>query len=175
MGSLGRVLILVEEGFEDMEYFVPYYRLIEEGFTVDTASTRIRVIFGKHGYTAKPQILTKDVEPGEYNGLIIPGGKSPGKLRLDMHTLRVTRDIMVSGRIVATVCHGPQVLISAGVLKGRRITCHPSIKDDVMLAGASYIDQPVVVDKNLISSRKSEDLPYFCRELVRALKGLNSK
>jgi len=170
MGSLGRVLILVEDGFEDIEYFVPYYRLIEEGFTIDTASIEIRAISGKHGYTVKPQILTRDVELEKYDALIIPGGRSPEKLRLDMHTLRVTRDIMVSGRTVATICHGPQVLISAGVLKGRRITCHPSIKDDVMLAGASYIDQPVVVDKNLISSRKPEDLPYFCRELIRALR-----
>ncbi len=169
MGSTRRILILLEEDFEDIEYFVPYFRLIEEGFTVDVASTEIKVVSGKHGYTVMPQIPTKNVEFEKYEALIIPGGRSPEKLRLDMSTLRITRNLMAAGKTVATICHGPQVLISAGVLKGRRITCHPAIKDDVMLAGASYIDQPVVVDKNLISSRKPEDLPYFCRELIRAL------
>ena len=164
------VLFLVADEFEDLEFFCPYYRLIEACLNVTVATPDGKDVKGKHGYIAKSSAKIEEVNPEEYDILLIPGGKSPERIRLINEALHIVKHFFQHGKLVATICHGPQVLISAGVLKGRRITCWIGIRDDVMLARAAYIDQEVVRDENLISSRKPNDLPYFCSEIIKALK-----
>ena len=126
---------------------------------------------GKHGLTVKPDLTFSEAKPEEFDCVIIPGGWAPDRLRRYREVLDFVKNVAAKG-IVAAICHGPQVLISAGLLKGRRVTCVSAIKDDVINAGAEYVDEPVVVDGNMITSRVPADLPYFCREIIKALEKL---
>jgi len=119
----------------------------------------------------KPDFTFAEVKPEEFDCVIIPGGWAPDRLRRYREVLDFVKNVATRG-IVAAICHGPQVLISAGLLKGRRVTCVSAIKDDVINAGAEYVDEPVVVDGNMITSRIPADLPYFCREIIKALEKL---
>jgi protease I len=164
-----KALILVGEEFEDFEFFYPYYRLLEAGIEVDVAAVRKGQVRGKHGYTCEASLSCADAARKKYDLLVIPGGKGPEAVRQDKAAVGIAREMVTSGKLVAAICHGPQVLISAGVLQGRKATCWAGIRDDLKQAGAQYLDREVVVDGNLITSRCPPDLPAFCRELFKKL------
>lgn len=164
-----KALVLTAEGVEDSEFFYPYYRLQEEGIEVDVAGPTPCHVTGKHGYTVEADLAFAGVKAGDYDLLVLPGGKAPETVRLDEDAVAVTQEIFRAGKVVAAICHGAQTLISAGLLKGKNATCWPGIRDDLKAAGANYSDEEVVVDGNLITSRCPDDLPAFCREVFRAL------
>lgn len=165
-----RALFLSADNFEDTELLVPLYRLREAGYTVHVASEKSGPIRGKHGYEVNVDRIFSEVTPADYAVLVVPGGKAPAAIRNSPAVQEITRAFMLSGRPVAAICHGAQVLISAGLMKGRKATCYESVAPELRDAGAQYQDVEVVVDGNLITSRKPDDLPAFCRELVRMLK-----
>jgi protease I len=164
-----KALILVADGFEDLDLFCPWYRLQEEGLQVTVASPEGKPVTGLHGYRVKPDMPIRELNPAEYDVLVIPGGNAPGRLRLREEAVDVARTFMEEDRRVATLCHGPQLLISAGALSGRAVTCAPAIRDDVRAAGAAYRDEPVVNDGNLLTGRGGDDLPEFCKQLIASL------
>jgi len=144
--------------------------LKEEGINTHVASMRKGPIKGKHGYEIEADIAFKDVNPADYDILVISGGKGPEKIRLDKDALEIARHFFKENKQVAAICHGPQVLVSAGVIKGRKATCWIGIRDDLIAAGALYKDNEVVVDGNFISSRSPADLYAFGREMIKLLK-----
>ncbi len=181
-----RILILVANEFEDIEVLYPLLRLSEEGAWITLATVEIgwhprpvasgKPITGRFGTVVPPIVLKEgkrfDVKPvtqvsaGDYDGVIIPGGFSPDYLRRDLATVKLVRELHEAGKAVAAICHGPWLMITAGILKGKRLTCFSSIRDDVVNAGAVYVDEPVVVDGNIITSRTPDDLPQFCRAII---------
>lgn len=164
-----KALILLADGFEDLQLFCPWYRLEEEGIQVTLASPTGQPIVGQHGYRVEPDMPIHELNPAEYELLFIPGGMALEKLRLREEAVDVTRTFMQDDRLVAVIGHAAQLLISAGAVDGRLLTCAPGIRDDVRAAGAIYREEAVVVDGNLISSRTSDDLPRFCQQVVAAL------
>jgi len=165
-----RVLFLVGPEFEDIELYYPLYRLQEEGYETLVAGPGRDTLPGKRGYSVKPDLAFEEVDPGEYAGLVLPGGRGPERIRNNEYVKRIVRSFFEDERPVAAICHGPQVLISAGVLRGRRATSYPGIKDDVINAGAVWLDQPVVVDRNLVTARIPPDMPLWMREYIRLLR-----
>ena len=166
-----KALILVSDGFEDLTLFLPWYRLREEGVDVRLASPLMHAMTGLHGYTIEPDARIHEVNPAEYDLLIIPDGSAVEKLRQREEAVDVTRTFMQDGGSrVAAIGHGPQLLISAGVLDGRAVTCDPGIRDDVRAAGASFRDEAVVRDGNLLTARSADDLPAFCQMLIWGLR-----
>ena len=165
-----KVLILVENDFEDLELFYPLYRLREEGYVVEVASSSLDVRVGKKGYQVKPDLKYDDVVVEDYDALVIPGGKAPERIRINEKAVEIVRRFLELGKPVAAICHGPQLLISAGIVRGRRMTSWIGIRDDLIAAGAEYVDADVVVDGNIITSRMPDDLPAFCRELIKMLE-----
>ena len=166
-----RVLIFVGDDYEDLELWYPKLRLEEAGFEtklagLDAPGTNYR---GKHGYPARSDMRVADVEAGEFAALVIPGGWMPDKLRRDPDVLRLTREFAESGQPVASICHGPWILISAGVCEGRHMTSSPGIKDDLANARAEWSDAEVLVDENYVTSRRPADLPAFMREFLKLL------
>jgi len=166
-----KALIISADNFEDSELLVPYYRLKEEGIEVDVASMKPGSIKGKHGYEVKVTKVLKDVNAGDYDILILPGGKAPETVRKKKKALELARYFFDKDRPVAAICHGGQTLISAGLVKGRKVTCYKYVVPEMKEAGARYEDAEVVVDNNLISSRQPADLPAFMREVMKKLKG----
>jgi len=144
--------------------------LKEEGITTHVASINKGAITGKHGYEINVDVAFRDVNPADYDILVISGGKGPEKMRLDKDALEITRYFFKEKKPVAAICHGPQVLISAGVIRGRKITCWLGIRDDIIAAGALYEDSEVVIDENLVSSRSPADLYAFGREMIKLVK-----
>ncbi|HUW65406.1 MAG TPA: type 1 glutamine amidotransferase domain-containing protein [Spirochaetia bacterium] len=166
------VAVLAEEGFEDLELWYPVLRLREAGAVVEIVGTGSAVEYrGKYGLSCRPDKTMDQVGVVDYDGVVIPGGWAPDKLRRSKSVLEFVRAAFSSGKVIGAICHAPWVLISAGVLRGRTVTCTVAIKDDVQNAGATYVDQPVVCDGNLITSRKPDDLPDFCRSLIAAMAG----
>ncbi|MHA1616487.1 MAG: type 1 glutamine amidotransferase domain-containing protein [Candidatus Njordarchaeales archaeon] len=164
-----KILILSADDFEDIELLYPYYRLKEEGFEVEIASNK-DTICGKHGYVIKVNKKFEEVNPEEYDALILPGGRAPERVRLNEKAVAITKHFFEKNKPVAAICHGPQVLISAGVVKGRKLTSWYGIKDDVIAAGGEWIDKEVIVDGNLVTSRHPGDLPAWMREFIKLLK-----
>lgn len=165
-----KALIVSADHFEDSELLVPYYRLLEAGVAVDIASISRGKINGKHGYQVEAGTALKDVDPKHYDLLLLPGGKAPSDLRKQKAALQIARAFFADHKPVAAICHGPQILISAGLLQGRRATCYPSVAAEMGDAGALYEDSPVVVDDNLVTSRQPSDLPAFMRETLKLLE-----
>jgi protease I len=165
-----KALIVSADHFEDTELLVPFYRLEEEGLEVDVASISRGKIHGKHGYEVVVNKALRDVDAGDYGLLVLPGGKAPATLRKEQAAIAVAQDFMRRNKPVAAICHGPQILITAGVMQGRHATCYPSVAEELQAAGALYEDQSVMVDDQLVTSRKPADLPAFMREMVRLLK-----
>lgn len=164
-----RALIISADHFEDSELLFPFYRLQEEGLAVDIASIARGKIHGKHGYEVDVDKGLRDVDQNEYDILVLPGGKAPATLRKESAAVGIAQAFMRSNKPVAAICHGPQILISAGVLVGRRATCYHSVAEELQASGALYEDKEVVVDGKLVTSRQPADLPAFMREMVRLL------
>lgn len=164
-----KVAYLVEDGFEDLEFWVPLMRLQEEGARVTVVSEKIQTFTGKACLKATPDARVADVDPEEFDGLVVPGGWAPDKLRRSAAVLALVRRIDDRGKIVASICHGGWVLASAGIVRGRKATGSLGIKDDMVNAGAEWVDVPALRDGNLVWGRVVADIPDFCRELVAAL------
>ncbi|MBI0582757.1 MAG: type 1 glutamine amidotransferase [Methanomassiliicoccus sp.] len=165
-----KIAVFTEDLYEDVEFWYPYYRLKEAGYRpVVIGSGRKESFEGKHGIANHADLSIKDAKPGDYGGVVVPGGYAPDKMRLHPEFAEMVRLMHRDGKLVASLCHGPWVLASAGILNGKKVTCWPSLKDDMMNAGARYLDQEVVVDGNIITSRKPDDLPAFMAEVLRHL------
>ncbi len=163
--------MLIERSFDDLEFFYPYFRLLESGVELVVASSTKDILEGLHGYPIKPDATFEEVESEDYDGVVMSGGYlSPAFLRANDSSLNLVKRLFREGKIVASICIGSQVLISAGILKGKKATGPFVIKDDIINAGAEYSDQPVVVDGNLITGRQQKDLPYFMKEVVDMIK-----
>jgi protease I len=165
-----RVAILAENQYQEMELWVPYYRLREEGAEVKVVGAGgAGSCASKHGYPVTVDVQADQVSAVEFDAVVVPGGYAPDLMRRHPAMVRLVREAAQQGRIVAAICHAGWMLASAGVLDGRRATSFFSIKDDMVHAGARWVDEEVVVDGNLITSRKPDDLPAFCRAIVSAL------
>jgi protease I len=164
-----KVAILVERDYQDLEVWYPALRLREEGATVKFVGTGSGEYKGKFGYPVSVDIAADKVSAKDFDAVIIPGGWAPDFLRRFETILRFVRDMHTAGKVVAAVCHAGWVLASANIVKGKTLTCFSAIKDDVVNAGGNFVDKEVVVDGNLITSRKPDDLPAFCREIIAAL------
>lgn len=157
-----KILAFVHSDFEDLELWYPVLRMRGEGFKVHLAGDiGNHVYVGKYGVPAKSDVSFEEIDAEDYDGLLIPGGWAPDKLRRYPEVLDFTRKMMEANKPVGQICHAGWVLVSANVLKGRRVTSTPGIKDDLINAGAEWVDEPVVVDGNLVSSQKPADLPFY--------------
>lgn len=168
-----KVLMMLHNDFEDSEVRQPLDALRQAGIEVDIAAPEAGKIYrGKKGKeTVTSTVAVCDTHADGYAMLILPGGYAPDHLRITPGAVSLVRAFGDKQLPIAAVCHGPQLLISAGLLPGRQITCYESIVTDVLNAGAHYVDKPLVVDGNLITSRKPDDLPQFCQAIVATLKG----
>jgi deglycase len=167
-----RILMFVEDIYEDLELWYPKLRLIEAGARVTVAAPEAGHVYaGKHSYPCRSDAAIRDVEATGFHGLVVPGGFMPDKLRRDARVLQLVRDFAESGKLVAAICHGGWIPISAGVYRGVRVTGSGGIKDDLVNAGAIWEDAPVVIDRLFVSSRKPDDLPEFCRGILGVLTG----
>lgn len=167
-----RFLAFVGDDYEDLELWGPVLRLQEAGFAVTLAGQKSGQSYrGKHGYPCTSDVAVSEIRGDDFAGVLIPGGWMPDKLRRDASVLSLTRHFAESGKLVATICHGPWILISAGVCRGVRMTSTPGIRDDVVNAGADWIDEAVVVDRNFVTSRRPPDLPQFHAAIMAWLAG----
>lgn len=165
-----KALIISADNFEDSELLVPYYRLKEAGLAVDVASMKKGAIRGKHDYEVAVDKTLDEINPDDYAILVLPGGKAPEKIRKEAKALEIARSFFAHNKPVAAICHGPQTLISAGLIRGRHATCYQSVAGELKDAGALYEDNEVVVDGTLVTSREPADLPAFMRETMKQLK-----
>ncbi len=166
-----RFLIFVDDIYEDLELWYPKLRMIEAGAHVTVAGPEAGHKYaGKHGYPCQSDAAIREMESADFHGVIIPGGFSPDKLRRDPKVLQLVREFARDGKPVAAICHGGWIPISAGVYKGVKVTGSPGIKDDLVNAGAMWLDTPVVIDRHFISSRKPDDLPAFCEGILEVMK-----
>ena len=173
MASLDNIQILcfVGDDYEDLELWYPKLRLEEAGATVVLAGQIAgHKYIGKNGYPAVSDTDVADMNAADFQGVIVPGGWLPDKLRRDAHVLKLVSDFEAQGKLIASVCHGPWIDISANVVRGYKYTSTPGIKDDVINAGAEWIDAPLVVDRNHVSSRRPSDLPDFCKGILQVLE-----
>jgi len=166
-----KVAVLAADDYEDLELWYPYYRMKEAGAKVKVVGTSqsADVIQSKHGYPVEIDLRADEVNPDEFDAAIALGGWAPDRLRRCEATLNLVKKLFGQSKVIAAICHGGWVLVSADVLKGKRATSVSAIKDDMTNAGANWVDEEVVVDGNLITSRTPVDLPAFAREIIRAL------
>lgn len=167
-----KIAILVDVLYQEMEVWYPLFRFQEAGARVVTVGPKAGETYGsKLGYPVKADAGFDQVKAADFDGVVVPGGYAPDHIRRHDAAIRFVKELDAQGKLVASICHGPWVLCSAGVLKGRRATSFFAIKDDVVNAGARWEDAEVVVDGNLVTSRKPEDLPAFCKTAIGVLKG----
>jgi protease I len=165
-----RILILVGAIYEDLELWYPRLRMVEVGAEVIVAGPEGRQRYlGKHGYPCVSDVAISEVSAEAFDGLIVPGGFMPDQLRRDARLLELVRTFDAAGKLIAAICHGGWIPISAGVYRGVRVTGSLGIKDDLVNAGAVWEDKPVVVDRHFVSSRGPGDLPDFCRGILTVL------
>lgn len=166
-----RAAILAENLYEELELWYPFYRLKEEGAEVLIVGTGSSDNYtGKHGYPVRVNTTAERIKSEDIDCVVVPGGYAPDYMRRYPALLKLVRDAFDRGSVVAAICHAGWVLVSAGILKGKRVTCYSAIKDDIINAGAMYIDDEVVRDGNLITSRKPDDLPAFMSVVIKALR-----
>lgn len=165
-----RIAILVDNMYQEMEVWYPYFRFQEAGAEIVTIGAKAGETYtSKLGYPIQCDLAYTDARAADFDGVVIPGGYAPDHIRRHAAAVRFVKDMDARGKLVAAICHAAWVLCSADILKGRRATCFFAIKDDVIHAGARYEDAEVVVDGNLVTSRKPEDLPAFCRSSLEVL------
>jgi protease I len=165
-----KIVILVDNLYQEMEVWYPYYRFKEAGAMVVYAGATVGATYtSKLGYPAKADMSYDQLNPNDFDGVIAPGGFAPDYIRRHAAAMKFVKDCDAQNKLVAAICHGPWILCSAGVLKGRHVTSFFAIKDDVVNAGGKWEDTEVVVDRNLVTSRKPDDLPAFCRESINVL------
>lgn len=166
-----RVAVLAENDYEDLELLYPWLRLIEAGAEVHVVGTGSTSTYqSKHGYPIKVDVVADQINAADYDGVVVPGGFAPDRIRRYPAVLQFVRDLNAQGKVIAAICHAGWVLVSAGILKGKKATSTVAIKDDMINAGAAWVDQEVVQDGNLITSRKPADLPAFMKAIIAALE-----
>ena len=168
--SKGTIAILVGPEYEDLEVWYPKLRLEEAGYDAPLIGMGEAKYFGKWGYPAPVDRHVGDIDPTSLRGVLAPGGWAPDKLRRDPAVLHLVRTVHVNHGLVATICHGPWILISAGIVRNRTLTSTVGIRDDVVNAGANWIDQDAVIDGNIVSARVPKDLPAFARAMLQVLE-----
>lgn len=165
------ILLFVENHYEDLELQYPKYRFLETGAKVMVAGPNGGETYqGKNGYPQKADLSFDEVNPADFQALVIPGGYAPDHLRTNKQALEITKHFHDHQKLVAFICHAGWVPISAGIIKGVRCTSYSAIKDDMINAGAQWVDEPVVVDRHFISSRSPQDLPFFCPAIIKFLQ-----
>ena len=172
-----KAVVLTADKFEDMEVFFPVFRLLEEGWKVDIAAPAMKEISGENGYVLKPDKTIDEVDPDEYDLLIIPGGApngAPATVRKIKKAQEIAKSFFAKNKPVASICHGPYTLVSAGLVKGRHLTSfwHDGVPEEIQEAGGIWEDKEVVVDGNLVTSRWPMDLPAFMREVMRIVRAV---
>lgn len=166
-----RIAVLVENLYQELEVWYPLLRLKEEGAEVVTVgSGSARTYTSKYGYPVEADKAAAEVKAADFDAVVIPGGYAPDHMRRYPEMVRLVREATEQGKVVAAICHGGWMLASAEVLQGKTVTAFFAIKDDLVHAGANFVDVEVAVDGNLITSRKPEDLPAFCRAIIAALE-----
>jgi len=165
-----KVAILVEDHYQVLEVWYPYLRLREEGIKTVLVGTGKKNYKSKEGYLAEEELSIEKAKIEDFDAVVIPGGYAPDILRRYAQVNNFVREMFEKGKIVACICHGGWVLVSAGILKGKKVTGFSAIKDDLINAGAEFLDKEVVVDGNLITSRNPYDLPVFCTEIIKKIK-----
>jgi protease I len=166
----GKFLLFVDDLYEDLELWYPKLRLIEAGAEVTVAGPKAGTLYsGKHSYPCVSDAAIQDMREADFTGLIIPGGFAPDKLRRMDSVKELTRAFMSAGKLVAHICHGGWIPASAGICKGFRMTSTPGIKDDLVNAGAIWVDEPVIIDRNMVSSRRPDDAPMFMKGIFEFL------
>ncbi len=167
-----KILMFVDNVYEEMELWYPRYRLIEAGYEVIVAGNENgKVYLGKYGYPCQSNAAIAQVVAKDFEGLVIPGGFAPDQLRRNPKVLQLTRDIHEARKLVAHICHAGWIPISAGIMRGFKCTSTPGIKDDLINAGAQWVDEPIVIDRHMVSSRRPDDLPQFCQGIFKVLNG----
>lgn len=170
--SKKKAIILTADKFEDMELFVPWFRLTEEGWQVDIAAPKVEELHGENGYVIMPDMTIDKVDESKYDLLVIPGGSpdgAPAVVRKIKAAQEITKAFFKKNKPVASICHGPWTLADAGVVNGRTLTSfwHDGVPESIKAAGGKWVDREVVVDGNLVTSRYPMDLPHFCREMIK--------
>lgn len=168
-----KVLTIVDHEFEDLEFWYPVLRLQEEGAIVHFAGAEKETYIGKYGVPATAEHTFSEIDPTDYDGLLVPGGWAPDKLRRYQEVLDIVKHMEEHKKPIGQICHAGWVLISAKVLQGKKVTSTPGIKDDMENAGATWLDEPVVVDGHLVSSRRPPDLPVYVKEYADLLAAYN--
>jgi protease I len=169
--STKRIAIIVDEMYQTLEVWFPYYRLREAGFDVDfVAAEAGKEYHSREGYPCLSDVAAEDANADDYDCMVVPGGFAPDFMRRSPNVIKFANDMVNSGKIIAAICHGGWLLCSTGIYKSKKATCFMAIKDDIKNAGAEYVDAECVVDGNLITSRQPDDLPAFCTAILRALK-----
>jgi len=165
-----KVLLLTENGFQDVELIYPYYRSQEAGYQVVVVGPKAKETYsGEHGLTIKSDLAPDDVNIDDYVAVVVPGGRAPDRMRINKGLVKLVRDAAQKGKVIAAICHAAQLLIEADVVEGKRMTCYMSVATDLKNAGGIYEDKSVVVDGNFVTSRFPADLPDFCRETLKVL------
>ncbi len=164
-----KVGVLIADMFNEFEVIYPYYRLLEEGFKAILIGPEAKEYRSRAGLAMKADIPSSEIKPEEIEGILIPGGFAPDFLRRDPFSISLVKGVFDLGKPVASICHGAWVIISAGIVRGKKVTGFFAVKDDLINAGGIFLDEPLVVDGNLICSRKPEDLPLFMKEFLRQL------
>lgn len=165
-----RVAIIIDEMYQVLEVWFPYYRLLEAGVKVDLVAAQAKKEYhSKEGYPCVSQIAAKDAKTKGYDAMIVPGGFAPDFMRRSLEVIQFAKDMVDDKKIIAAICHGGWLLCSTNAYCGKKATCFMAIKDDIINAGADYVDAECVVDGNLITSRKPDDLPAFCKAILKAL------
>ncbi|HLB73364.1 MAG TPA: type 1 glutamine amidotransferase domain-containing protein [Sedimentisphaerales bacterium] len=171
--SVRKVAVMVDEMYQVLEVWYPYYRLKEAGFDVNlVAAEADKQYHSKEGYPCVSDRAAGRVDAAEYDCMVVPGGFAPDFMRRSKNVIKFANDMVNAGKVIAAICHGGWLLCSTTAYKGKKATCFMAIKDDIINAGAEYIDAECVVDGNLITSRKPDDLPAFCRAIIDALNEL---
>lgn len=170
-----QAVILTADKFEDMELFVPYFRLLDAGVRADIAAPTMDEIGGEHGYFIAPDLAIDDVVPEDYDLLVIPGGfpdGAPATVRQIRHAQEIARSFFAASKPVASLCHGPWLLVSADLVRGRTLTSywHDGVPEEIKAAGGNWVDEPVVVDSNLVTSRWPADIPAFTSAMMRLME-----
>ncbi len=181
---MSRILLVTGDGAESLEVMYPYQRLLEEGYGVDIAAPSRKTLHSvvhdfepdwetnteKLGYLIRPDITFADVKPEDYDGLVIPGGRAPEYIRYDENLQKIVKAFFAARKPVAAICHAGQILAAAQLVKGRKLTAYHLVRSEVMAAGGDYVDQEVVVDGHLVTSRAWPDHPAFMREFLKLLR-----
>jgi protease I len=169
--AVKKVAILVDEMYQVLEVWYPYYRFLEADIQVNLVAAEAKKEYhSKEGYPCVSEIAAAQADAGDYDCMLVPGGFAPDFMRRSTDVIKFANDMVDAGRVIAAICHGGWLLCSTKIYKGKKATCFMAIKDDIINAGAEYVDDECVVDGNLITARKPDDLPAFCSAVLLALE-----